>query len=1506
MMTLHPLHGGDGYTYLTREVATADVRRERGQEITDYYHAEGNPPGIWVGSATAELDVEGTVTEAQMKALFGEGLHPNAEAMIEALVDEGMSADQAIKQVRLGRAPYRYQPKVTFAERCDQRYAAHERINGHAPDQAQRTRLRRAMAAQMFAEEHGRRPRNATELNKYLGQIAAPASQAVTGFDLVFTPPKSVSVLWALGDDATRRAIEDAHDQAWRSTLADAERTVIKTRSGTNGVAQLDTTSGVAAAAFRHYDSRAGDPNLHTHVAVPNRVKAADGRWRTIDSRALHHAAVSMSETYNTRVTAGVAQRLALATTTVDAGRGLRPVHEIAGIDPALTTAFASRGQSIAARTNDLIDQYVRDHGHQPAADIRHQLAQQATLETRPPKPHARSLATLRAEWRQRAVDTIGAGRVDRLLDDARAAATRLAPTAPPADLDAAGITAIAHASVEAVEQQRAVWTRFHLDAEVRRQVRDLPTQVGDDMVAAIVDEAVHRASIRVTMPSTEPTMPALTRADGESVFTHVQSVRYTSQRILDAETRAIDAARTNVLAPVAGERFDAVLHQLTTAGLTLDPGQVAVARAFACDSRLVVAGIGPAGTGKTTTMQAVARAVEATGGRLIGLAPSARAAAVFAEGVGVEAYTIHRWLHHRRNGTDDPAWQLNPGDIIVIDEAGMAGTLNIDAVIAEARAAGAVVRPLGDPQQLGSVESGGLLRLIQREAGAVELDHLWRFADPDEAAATLRLRDGTDDAWRWYWANDRIQHGDRDAMLDAVYRAWRDDSATGAITLMVAPTNDDTARLNDRARADRIAAGVVEPTGVPLHDGTQAGRGDQIVTRENDSRLRLLTGRDMVKNGDVWAVETRLPDGALVARHVEHHGRITLPATYVARHVELAYATTIHRAQGLTVERVHALLDATVSRVQAYVAMTRGKVRNTLYAITGPGERVHDVLAGIGNNFGASISATEAMRDSLHDNEHLPNLVNRYRYVADLAAEQRHRQALTTALGGTTVRELIRSGTYARIATALTRAERAGWTAPDILAAAGTRNLDDADDLAGLLAHRIRAAQDHTAARLAQAPQRPLTNLTDEALTRLRDRARMRVYDAETALAWAHHERDELPTPVRIRGTDHPAWPQRPHGALTDAQLADVRRDHQIAREHLDRRLGAARRAVADASTPEQADAAARHRARIEAQARAHRDAARELDAERTLRQRMRPTDRARETAQRQDRTIPATPQTLQQARSEADAGVTLTTQRVEQARTIIERIDQEAAWRRSLPTSQRQVEDDLRHGRRPAPEHPVPAWIADTRHVTASDTSPWAAHLDARREHLAQRLADLAREAAAQPPAWLASSFGPRPEDTAQAAAWDRATSLATGYRQLWNVPDDDTRLLGREPLPNAGIRRQAFEQARDAAGPVRAERARANRAAAAANARAELHRQLREAAEREPVDARRVRDAGSIDPSREQTQRHTEQDQQRRVADQDQQRRAAEEQQRRADDARGRAADQPRGPQPPRPGL
>ena len=360
--------------------------------------------------------------------------------------------------------------------------------------------------------------------------------------------------------------------------------------------------------------------------------------------------------------------------------------------------------------------------------------------------------------------------------------------------------------------------------------------------------------------------------------------------------------------------------------GVCLDAGQRQLVSYFATHSAVLSLGIGPAGAGKTTAMVAYAATLAADGRRLVPLASSARAAEVLGTELSLRAENLHKFLHENRRPDRDDWYRLSPGDVVLVDEAGMAGTLQLAEIVALAGRSGAAVRLLGDPAQLASVDAGGALRLLETEVGAVHLDHLHRFDDPDEGLATLLLRAGDPTGLAFYASHGRIREGGREAMLESAYDAWAADIRNGQTSVLVAVTVEDVRALNARARIERVQAGRVEPDGVSLADGNRAGVGDWVVTRSNVRGLTCRHGRDWVKNGDTWEVTRRHRDGGLSVQHQEHRGRLRLPAEYVADSVELAYASTAHRAQGITVDTAHTLVTSEMTRESLYVASTRGR----------------------------------------------------------------------------------------------------------------------------------------------------------------------------------------------------------------------------------------------------------------------------------------------------------------------------------------------------------------------------------------------------------------------------------------------------------------------------------------------------------------------------------------------------------------------------------------------------
>jgi conjugative relaxase-like TrwC/TraI family protein len=1141
-MTVHILSAGDGYAYYTSETATADVQREAGRELGDYYTADGNPPGVWVGSGITALGVSGTVTEAQMKAFYGEGLHPDADALIAAAQAAGKSPGEAIAAAKLGRGYYAYNQNTTdLREKISTGYSDFTRINHREPNAEERRTIRVREGAQAFREAKGRPPADKEELGRYITAASRPTQQAVAGFDLVFSPAKSISTLWALADNETRKVIEEAHEAAIEDTIGYLEREAIATRAGTNGVAQIDVEGGLIATRFRHYDSRTGDPQLHDHLVVANKVKGSDGKWRTIDSKLLHRQGVAASEYYNQQVMDRVTDRLNLTTELREVTPGKRPVVEIAGVDTRLTRGFSSRSAGIKDAVKKLEKDYRAAHGRAPDLKARIALAQQATLDTRPQKLHARSLAELRTTWKAQAAQLVGGRAVDGILRGAQARTSATGPTGP-----AQAIT-VAEASarvVETVSEHHAVWGPHTIEAETRRFVQ--AQRSAGNTVAGTVEQITRHAlttdSITVTSPAPHGAFQPLTRRDGTSIYEHKGRQLLTSQSILTAEDTLLDAARTRTVAPVTRDVFDRVAAR---EGQLLDAGQRALAREFATSSARLVVGSGPAGTGKTTALRVAARAVREAGGKMIGLAPSATAAAVMKDAIGIDARTIHSLTFQKGSLTEllertdrIDGLDINPGDVIVVDEAGMAGTTNLAKVTRIAELHGAHLRLIGDDRQLSAVEAGGALRLLEREVGSVKLEQLHRFSNTDEAEATKRLRDPatTRDPFSWYRNNDRVVGGSVEQMTGEVFSAWQADTAAGLHSVMVAAQNTTVAELNLRAQAFRISQGeVAGRESERLRDGLTARPGDTVVTRVNNSQLKVGDGRDVVKNGDLWTVEKTHRNGTLTVTHQGTGGKITLPKSYVTNAVELGYASTIHRAQGMTADTAHVLADSSTSRELAYVGLTRGRHENHLYVETSDAQPVSDVLEQISGNSAGMLSATETIRAEQARVDDLATLIDQYGDVAERADVLRFGKIAETALGTDTATALRGHESWGAVEAALRRTETVGLDPADVIYQAwNERDMSDAQDRPAVLASRITdATTRYTAQFPAERETRDAQKAEQPVPGWIADR---RAIDStHTDPAWKDHlsERyDYLATRIQERGAtvaaEQPAWAQQ------------------------------------------------------------------------------------------------------------------------------------------------------------------------------------------------------------------------------------------------------------------------------------------------------------------------------------------------------------------------------------------
>jgi conjugative relaxase-like TrwC/TraI family protein len=520
-MSLHKLTAGSGYDYLTRQVAALDSTEKGHTGLASYYTERGESPGVWIGSGMDGIDglaVGDPVTAEQMRALFGCGLHPLAELRQQQLEGPDLTLRDFQNATRLG-APFKIvdHDLIPFRVEVAKRIAALNTAIGWPVDAstaaADRARVRTQVAHEFFLAEHGREPITARELGGQIAKDSRPGTQTVAGYDLTFSPVKSVSTLWAVADLAVAAAIERAHQAAVNDVLTFIEKHALFTRTGPQGIRQVNVR-GLVATAFTHRDSRAGDPDLHTHVAVANKVQTLDGRWLSIDGRVLFKANVAASETYNTALEQHLRDSLGIrfaARPGTDPAK--RPIREILGVDPRLNQRWSTRRANINTRRGELAIRFQKDHGRPPTPVEALHLAQQATLETRDAKHEPRSLIEQRATWLGEAAAVLGSAEAVALM-----VRTALAPhpeTAPIADAHWVAQTAGHILSV--IEASRSTWQMWHIRAEAQRQVRttDVKTERAGVLVDLLVDE-VHRRSVALAAPRDDIEEPeVLRRVDG-------------------------------------------------------------------------------------------------------------------------------------------------------------------------------------------------------------------------------------------------------------------------------------------------------------------------------------------------------------------------------------------------------------------------------------------------------------------------------------------------------------------------------------------------------------------------------------------------------------------------------------------------------------------------------------------------------------------------------------------------------------------------------------------------------------------------------------------------------------------------------------------------------------------------------------------------------------------------------------------------------------------------------
>jgi conjugative relaxase-like TrwC/TraI family protein len=702
----------------------------------------------------------------------------------------------------------------------------------------------------------------------------------VAGYDFCFSPPKSVSLLHALGSDEVRHAVNQAHLAAWQAALAYLEERACVTRKGKNGVVR-ERGSGFVAAAYQHRTSRAQDPHLHTHVIVANMARSPDREWRALDGEPiLKHYRLAAGYLYQAQLRNELTRSLGVEWREPQNG-----MAEIAGVPAEALRAFSQR----RAQVLDYLER--RGSSGFYAAKV-------ATLQTRDRKEPI-DLPRMRLEWQARAAEHgLGRRELKRLLG--RTVEREL-------DEQSAARVAVQLAGPEGLTEKRSTftgtdavmaWAQAHTQGAPAEQVLALVERfIGMEQVAPIVPAAVGR--------------PAA----------------FSTTELLRHERVALELAARHrqVRSPVVSA--GTIKQVISETGKALGREQAGMVRAVASSGDRVVCVVGQAGAGKTTALAALADAYQRDGYVAIGGAPSGVAAANLGAETGIPSATLHRLLVEARQHGGLPR-----GCLVVVDEAGMADTRTLTRVLLQVEHAQGKVVLVGDPAQLPAVGPGGLYAAIVERNGAVELNDNRRQRDELERRALALLRAGENRDYLAHAAgHGRLAIADSrtEAKAQLVADWWQAACADLPGSAMIAYRRADVAELNAVARTLLDREGRLGRERLRLHNGTELAADDRVLCTRNDRHLDVANG----SRGTIAQVDHAR---RAIVVELDDKRRLTLPARYLdAGNVTHAYALTGHKTQGLTVERAFVLADdQRALKEWGYVALTRARAQTRLYTI--------------------------------------------------------------------------------------------------------------------------------------------------------------------------------------------------------------------------------------------------------------------------------------------------------------------------------------------------------------------------------------------------------------------------------------------------------------------------------------------------------------------------------------------------------------------------------------------
>jgi conjugative relaxase-like TrwC/TraI family protein len=730
----------------------------------------------------------------------------------------------------------------------------------------------------------GRHPDTGELLGRPHGRNAVPA------FDVVLRPTKSVSILYGLGDAATSRAVLEAHHAGLAEAVGYLDEH-LGARRGHGGVQHV-SGQGLLAVGFDHRTSREGDPLLHTHLVIANRVQGLDGRWTALDGRDLYRHRLAADAIYRATYQRELARTLGVEWTAAD-GHGNR---ELQGLPEALIRGFSKRTSQIDAELQRFVEE---------GRERTPQLVKWTVHATRKPKEHE-APDTLYGRWRAEAAEC--GHYPDALVRE-------VTDRAPNRDQDR---TVSAEATVRLIDRLVGPdGLTAHASTFVRPDVLVALgaglAGAGRSELEALADRFLAERAVSVVADRT------------------LEERRWSTPDLLAVEQRLVVGATGRMEEQTAVASHQAVRDALAVHP-TAGPDQQAMVRDLCQGGQGVALVVGRAGTGKTFALGVARHAWQLDGYRLLAAAPTG-IATLSLQGEGFEEVaTCDRLLAELDRGHE----ALSDRTVLVVDEAGMVGSRKLARLLEHADQAQAKVVLVGDDRQLAAIDAGGGFRALRLRLGASELVENRRQHQAWEREALELVRSRlVEEAVAAYQAHDRVMAADSKpaatlALLQDWWTAWQQaerDPAQEVIVLAARRVEVD--RLNSACQELLAARGRLGQERFQVED-RQLAVGDRVVCGHN------AIAELGVANGSRGVVTALDPEGrTLTVRLDGHDGRaVTLPRSYLEgrsqgernRRVDLAYATTGHRAQGLTRGRALVRLTGTEDVNWLYVQLSRAR----------------------------------------------------------------------------------------------------------------------------------------------------------------------------------------------------------------------------------------------------------------------------------------------------------------------------------------------------------------------------------------------------------------------------------------------------------------------------------------------------------------------------------------------------------------------------------------------------